>query len=56
MEEAVELGLTKFIGVSNFDNQQVQNILDNSKIKPVNNQVSNRTPSLNFTFFYLFLN
>ncbi len=39
MEECVNLGLAKAIGLSNFNSQQVQRILDNSSIKPVVNQV-----------------
>ena len=39
MEECVEAGLTKSIGLSNFNSQQIQRILDTCKIKPVNNQV-----------------
>ena len=38
MEIAVELGLVKSIGVSNFNKKQVQRILDICKIKPVTNQ------------------
>lgn len=34
MEEMVNLGLTKSIGISNFNKRQVQRILDNSVIKP----------------------
>ena len=50
MEKAVELGLVKSIGVSNFNKKQVQRILDICKIKPVTNQekfkVSNDTGRL----------
>ena len=40
MEECVRLDLTKSIGVSNFNSQQLQRILDNATIKPVVNQVN----------------
>jgi len=39
MEKCVELGLTKSIGVSNFNSVQIQAILDTCKIKPVTNQI-----------------
>lgn len=39
MEEAVKLGLTKSIGVSNFNEEQLKRILDNASVKPVVNQV-----------------
>lgn len=35
----VELGLVKSIGISNFNRKQIQRILDNATIKPVNLQV-----------------
>ncbi len=35
----MEKGLVKNIGVSNFNSRQIQDILDNCKIKPVTNQV-----------------
>lgn len=35
----VKAGLTKSIGVSNFNTAQVQRLLDNSTIKPANVQV-----------------
>lgn len=39
MEEAVELGLAKHIGVSNFGIKALQQLISNSKIKPEMNQV-----------------
>nr|CAH7735666.1 unnamed protein product [Callosobruchus chinensis] len=39
MEECVELGLTKSIGLSNFNSKQVQRVLDAAGIKPVMNQI-----------------
>lgn len=39
MEEMVELGLTKSIGLSNFEKKQIQRIIDNAKIKPSNLQI-----------------
>ncbi|KAK9508717.1 hypothetical protein O3M35_006209 [Rhynocoris fuscipes] len=39
MEECVQQGLAKSIGISNFNSKQVQEILDIATIKPVNNQV-----------------
>lgn len=39
MEEAVDLGLTKSIGISNFNADQTKRILDNCRIKPVTNQI-----------------
>jgi len=39
MEELAQKGLTKSIGVSNFNNEQVERILGMAKIKPVTNQV-----------------
>lgn len=39
MEECVQLGLAKCIGLSNFNSRQVQRILDNCTIKPATNQV-----------------
>lgn len=39
MEECVKLGLTKNIGLSNFNSKQIQNVLDNCSIKPVNLQI-----------------
>jgi aldehyde reductase len=39
LEDAVNLGLTKYIGVSNFNIRQLGRVLDEAKIKPVINQV-----------------
>lgn len=39
MEELVKKGLTKSIGVSNFNKRQLEEILRYATIKPVNNQV-----------------
>ncbi|MER3318396.1 MAG: aldo/keto reductase [Allomuricauda sp.] len=39
LEEAYEAGKLKAIGLSNFEIEDVQNILDNGKIKPAVNQV-----------------
>ena len=39
MEELVENGKTKSIGVSNFNIHQLQDVLKSCKIKPVANQV-----------------
>lgn len=47
MEELVDVGLTKSIGVSNFNTTQLDHILDNSRIKPVNNQVEVHPHCLN---------
>jgi diketogulonate reductase-like aldo/keto reductase len=39
MEECVKQGLTKSIGLSNFNSEQMQRVLDIATIKPVVNQV-----------------
>lgn len=39
MEECVNLGLTKSIGLSNFNEEQIDRILKNCKINPVVNQI-----------------
>lgn len=46
MENLVDLGLVKSIGVSNFNSEQITRILDNCRIKPVVNQVE-CSPTLN---------
>jgi len=39
MEEMVELGLTKSIGISNFNKKQIQKLVENGNIKPANLQI-----------------
>lgn len=39
MEALVDAGLTKAIGLSNFNQRQIQQILDVCRIKPANLQV-----------------
>lgn len=39
MEAALATGLTKSIGVSNFNKEQLQRLIENSKVKPTVNQV-----------------
>lgn len=39
MEETVDAGLTKSIGISNFNAAQTKRVLDVCRIKPVTNQV-----------------
>lgn len=39
MEECVKLGLTKGIGLSNFNSKQIERVLNAATIKPVVNQV-----------------
>lgn len=39
MEEAVDMGLTRSIGISNFNAAQTQRVLDEGRIKPVTNQI-----------------
>ncbi|KAJ8973418.1 hypothetical protein NQ317_016701 [Molorchus minor] len=46
MEECVNLGLTKSIGLSNFNAEQIDRVLKKCKIKPVCNQVE-VNPNLN---------
>jgi diketogulonate reductase-like aldo/keto reductase len=40
MEECVELGLAQSIGLSNFNSEQIQRVLDVATIRPVVNQVN----------------
>lgn len=46
MEECVRLGLAKSIGVSNFNEEQIERILKNCSINPVVNQIE-VNPNLN---------
>lgn len=39
MEECVNLGLVKSIGISNFNSEQIERLCQVAKIKPVCNQV-----------------
>lgn len=39
LEEAVDLGLTKSIGISNFNAAQTKRVLDSCRIKPAVNQI-----------------
>jgi len=43
MEQCVQSGLTKSIGISNFNIKQVKEILEIATIKPVVNQVIAKT-------------
>ena len=42
MESCVAKGLVRSIGVSNFNSQQMNRLMDVCSIKPVTNQVSNQ--------------
>lgn len=39
MEKLVDLGLVKYLGVSNFNSEQVERVLKEGHIKPITNQV-----------------
>ncbi|MDF1680175.1 aldo/keto reductase [Ponticaulis sp.] len=39
LEEALEAGKIRAIGVSNFEQQDLQNLIDNGKVKPMVNQI-----------------
>ena len=39
LEQAVDDGLVRSIGLSNFNSQQIQDVIDNSRIKPAVHQV-----------------
>lgn len=47
LEQLVDEGLIKSIGVSNFNTSQLDYIIDNSRIKPVNNQFEAHPHCLN---------
>jgi diketogulonate reductase-like aldo/keto reductase len=40
MEECVGLGLTKSIGLSNFNSEQIERLLNFANVRPVTNQVN----------------
>jgi len=40
MEECVHRGLTRSIGISNFNSEQITRLLESAEIAPVNNQVN----------------
>lgn len=40
MEKLIGLGLTKSIGVSNFNSEQLARLMANCTIKPIHNQVN----------------
>ena len=39
MEKCVDLGLVRSLGMSNFNSEQLQRVIDESRIKPVNLQI-----------------
>ena len=43
MEECKKQGLVRSIGVSNFNSEQINRLLTDGTIKPVNNQVNVET-------------
>ncbi|XP_037036457.1 1,5-anhydro-D-fructose reductase-like [Bradysia coprophila] len=47
MEELVDEGLIRSIGVSNFNGTQLDHIIDNARIKPVVNQIESHPHCLN---------
>lgn len=51
MEHCVEIGLTKSIGLSNFNIKQVKDILEVATIKPAVNQVNYCLASSNYIFY-----
>lgn len=55
MEKCKELGLAKSIGVSNFNIQQLERLLGNSKTVPVVNQVEVNTKTNHQIFIFIFL-
>lgn len=47
MEDLVDEGLLRSIGVSNFNTAQLDRLIDNSRIKPVTNQIESHPHCLN---------
>lgn len=45
LEDLVDAGKIRSIGVSNFNSQQIQQIIDEGRIKPANLQVRNEIRS-----------
>jgi len=55
MEDLVKEGLVRSIGVSNFNKDQIERIIEKGTIKPANNQVCNtRSNSYEIYLCYLF--
>lgn len=54
MEECVQLGLAKSIGLSNFNSKQVDRVLEAATVKPVINQVSTYLIDFMITIIVLF--
>lgn len=52
MEQCVQLGLTKSIGISNFNIKQVNDILEIAIIKPVVNQVMIFLDLINYEYIH----
>ncbi len=50
MIECQKLGLTKSIGVSNFNRRQLKVLFDHSPVKPANQQVSNISSSYSICY------
>jgi hypothetical protein len=50
MEECIKLGLAKSIGISNFNTQQINRILEVATIKPAVNQVTSPLATLQLRF------
>lgn len=48
MEELVKKGLTKSIGISNFNKRQIERVVENATIIPVTNQVFSTIPKITF--------
>ncbi|CAB3220124.1 unnamed protein product [Arctia plantaginis] len=52
MEEARELGLTRSIGVSNFNETQIDRLVANSRVKPVINEIEVNPTNTQESFVY----